>query len=185
MEFKTISNGVFTVGNFMTKEECEEWISFSEQMGYEEAKISMGSQQVMNKSIRNNERLIYDNLVLARELWERIKPFTPKETAHGIAHGLNERFRFYKYFPGQEFKLHQDGSFMRNIHEWSSFTFMIYLNEDMKGGETKFIESVIQPKTGMALIFKHELVHAGLPVSEGVKYVLRTDIMYRRKTSIL
>ncbi len=62
-------------------------------------------------------------------------------------------------------------------------TFMIYLNEDMKGGETKFIECDIKPETGKALIFIHELLHEGAPVLEGVKYVLRTDVMYRRKWS--
>ncbi|MGK0390517.1 MAG: prolyl 4-hydroxylase [Maribacter sp.] len=58
---------------------------------------------------------------------------------------------------------------------------MVYLNKNMKGGETRFIESTIQPKIGKALIFRHGLVHEGCPVLEGVKYVLRTDIMYRRK----
>lgn len=141
----------------------------------------MGRQQVINKSIRNNERLIYDNHELANDLWNKIQPYVPEETVHGYACGLNERLRFYKYFPDQQFRPHQDGSFMRNIHEWSSFTFMIYLNDDMSGGETKFIETTIIPKTGTALIFRHELVHEGCPVIEGIKYVLRTDVMYRRK----
>lgn len=184
MDFKVISNGVFTVSNFMSVEECEKWISFSESTGFEEAAINMGSKQIINKKIRNNERLIHDNLDLANELWQRVQPFTPKETVNGVADGLNERFRFYKYFPGQQFRMHQDGSFIRNIHEWSSFTFMVYLNDNMKGGETQFIESTIQPEQGKALIFKHELSHAGCPVIEGIKYVLRTDIMYRRKTKI-
>ncbi|MGK0390516.1 MAG: prolyl 4-hydroxylase [Maribacter sp.] len=106
MEYKVVSNGVFTVDNFMSDEECEKWIAFSEKMGYEEAKINMGSAQVMNKSIQNNERLIHDSQSMADELWERIQPFTPKETVNGYALGLNERFRFYKYFPGQQFRLH-------------------------------------------------------------------------------
>lgn len=181
MEYKEIANGIFTVDGFMSEEECQKWITFSEEEGYEEARISMGFAQVMNKSIRNNERLIYDSQNMAEELWERIQPFIPQETVNGYALGLNERFRFYKYFPRQQFRMHQDGSFIRNIHEWSSFTFMIYLNEDMKGGETRFIVETITPKTGKALIFRHELAHEGCPVLEGVKYVLRTDVMYRRK----
>jgi hypothetical protein len=31
----------------------------------------------------------------------------------------------------------------------------------------------------MALIFLHSLYHEGSEVTQGVKYVLRTDIMYR------
>jgi len=182
MEFKEITGGVFTISSFMSKDECEKWIAFSEEKGYEEAKVSMGQkEQVLNKSVRNNERLIYDNIELERELWNRIKEFVPKETLYGTAMGLNERFRFYKYFPGQQFKPHQDGSYIRNIHEWSSYTFMIYLNEVKEGGATKFATREITPETGKALIFRHELIHEGCPVLKGIKYVLRTDIMYKRK----
>lgn len=184
MDFKVVQNGIFTVDNFMSEAECKQWIQFSEDTGYEEAKINAGGQQVLNQSIRNNERLIYDSVELAVELWERIKEFVPPETTFGKAIGLNERFRFYKYFPGQQFKPHQDGSYLRNKHEWSSFTFMIYLNEDMTGGETRFLNCSIEPKTGKALIFKHELIHEGCPVIEGMKYVLRTDVMYRRKSLV-
>ncbi len=181
MKFKEVSNGVFTVNEFLSTEECKQWIQFSEETGYEMAKITIGKEQVLNQSVRNNERLIYESVELATELWERVKEFVPSETVYGRKYGLNERFRFYKYFPGQQFRLHQDGSFYRNIHEWSSYTFMVYLNEKMKGGATRFTNCSVQPETGKALIFKHELLHEGCPVLEGVKYVLRTDVMYRRK----
>ncbi len=181
MTYHVITPDIFTVNHFMTEKECQDWIAFSEKKGYETAKISVGREQVLNTKIRNNERLIYDDIDLARELWERVKEFIPAETDFGYAIGLNERFRFYKYFPKQQFKPHKDGSFIRNIHEWSSYTFMIYLNEAMTGGETKFTHHSINPKTGTALIFRHSLVHEGCPVIEGIKYVLRTDVMYRRK----
>jgi prolyl 4-hydroxylase len=58
---------------------------------------------------------------------------------------------------------------------------MIYLNDAFEGGETKFNKCSIEPATGKALIFRHELLHEGCPVITGIKYVLRTDIMYRRK----
>lgn len=181
MQFTDYNNGIFTVDNFFSKEECLHWIQKSEALGYEEAQVTMGRKQIMRKDIRNNERLIYDNEELAASLWERIEPFVPQETHLGRACGLNERIRFYKYHPGQEFKPHQDGSFIRSFYEWSSYTFMVYLNEDMEGGETKFTQQSIQPQTGKALIFKHELLHQGCPILSGLKYVLRTDIMYRRK----
>ena len=58
---------------------------------------------------------------------------------------------------------------------------MVDLNEEMKGGATKFIYHEVQPETGMALVFPHHLVHEGAVVEEGIKYVLRSDVMYRRK----
>ena len=36
------------------------------------------------------------------------------------------------------------------------------------------------PREGTALIFNHDTLHEGLPVTAGVKYILRTDIMFHR-----
>ena len=36
------------------------------------------------------------------------------------------------------------------------------------------------PKTGTALIFNHDTLHEGRPVTMGTKYIIRTEIMYRR-----
>ncbi|MEM8909719.1 MAG: 2OG-Fe(II) oxygenase, partial [Bacteroidota bacterium] len=164
MKAKDFGNGIWTIAGFFSKGECEDWINKSEELGYEAAKVNRGKQQVLLKTVRNNERLIYESEDLAQELWARVQRFVPPTTVYGIACGLNERFRFYKYQPGQVFRPHQDGSFIRHIHEWSSFTFMIYLNEDMVGGETKFNTCSIQPTTGKALIFRHELMQEGSEV---------------------
>jgi hypothetical protein len=38
----------------------------------------------------------------------------------------------------------------------------------------------VAPRRGTALLFQHMLLHEGSVVHEGVKDVLRTDVMYRR-----
>ena len=38
----------------------------------------------------------------------------------------------------------------------------------------------VTPKEGTALVFNHDTLHEGLPVSNGVKYIIRTEIMYHR-----
>lgn len=45
-----------------------------------------------------------------------------------------------------------------------------------------FTEEVcfVRPKEGTALVFNHDTLHEGLPVTDGVKYILRTEVMYRR-----
>lgn len=182
MEAIKLAEDIFCIKDFFTKEECEEYIEFSEKQGYELAKINMGfREQVVNTSVRNNERVIYDDEALAEELWLKVKPFVIPETKYGVACGLNERFRFYKYLPKQYFRLHKDGSFIRNTKEWSAYTLIIYLNDDLEGGDTTFPQFSVKPKAGAAIIFKHNILHAGEPVLSGVKYILRTDIMYRRK----
>ena len=58
---------------------------------------------------------------------------------------------------------------------------MLYLDEGFAGGATTFLdwERVVVPRTGAALVFQHFLLHEGSVVEAGVKYVLRTDAMYR------
>lgn len=56
-------------------------------------------------------------------------------------------------------------------------------SETIKGGATTLItlnENII-PQKGMLLLFDHKILHAGQSVTTGVKYVLRTDVMYRLK----
>jgi len=95
--------------------------------------------------------------------------------------GANERFRCYRYDIDQRFAPHYDGAFIRNDTERSHLTFMVYLNEGFGGGATEFHDFgiTVVPKTGMALLFQHFLLHEGCFVTSGLKYALRTDVMYR------
>ncbi|CAF0866837.1 unnamed protein product [Rotaria sordida] len=65
-------------------------------------------------------------------------------------------------------------------------TIQLYLNEGFQGGETTFVHfwdstknvSSI-PRTGMVLVFQHDLLHEGAPLRKGRKYTVRTDVMYK------
>ncbi len=174
------SDIIWTIDNFLSEKACEDLILFSEQKGYEEAKVSLPNGAKMIKGIRNNYRLLYKDHTLADKYWKLLQEFCPKKIENSVAIGLNEQFRFYKYESSQRFKRHIDGRFKRNEQEESRITFMLYLNDDFVGGETKFNNATIVPKAGTALCFIHEQKHEGCPVTEGTKYVLRTDVMYRR-----
>jgi prolyl 4-hydroxylase len=180
---KTIQlrKNIYLIDNFWSPERCEDFIRKTETIGYEPATIETENGPRLVDFIRNNNRVIYKDFPLAQDLWLELKPYAPLEIGDSIAIGLNELFRFYKYQPGQQFKKHRDQSYIRNNEEASYFTFMIYLNNDFKGGATTFDDLVITPKKGSALIFYHSLEHEGSEVLEGVKYVLRTDIMFRLK----
>lgn len=171
-----IPNKIITIDDFLTPEECENLINLSENLIYEKAKIDIGK---VVTEVRNNERVFYESKDLAKELFEKAKTYLVPKIGNSIVLELNELFRFYKYEKGHYFKGHQDGNFIRNDKEASYFTFLIYLNENYEGGETNFIEHKITPKTGTLLVFFHKLYHEGNEVTEGKKYVLRTDVMYR------
>lgn len=169
------------VEDFFTLEECTELIQIGEEMGFQESLIKTKEGEVMDKSIRDNDRVVFDDPKLANELWEKIKSEIP-DIDDWKPYGLNERLRYYRYKDGQQFKPHVDGSFKRGEGDLSLITMLIYLNEEFEGGETTFVLDFLQikPKTGMVLLFDHKLMHTGRPVTKGVKYVLRTDVMYKK-----
>ncbi len=176
---------IFVVHDFLTPEECAAFIVESEQEGYGDAPIMMGGKPILMKDVRNNERVIHDDVPLAAKLFERVRPFLPAQRGKWSLTGLNERFRYYRYDPGQAFAPHYDGSFRRGNGEESLLTFMIYLNDGYKGGNTRFyrdndqLKVDVAPRQGMALVFDHLQLHEGAPVISGRKYVLRTDVMFR------
>ncbi len=176
-----LSSDVFTIENFFSENECNNYLEHYENITFEEAKISIDGQQIINKNIRNNDRFLFFDKNLANNLWTKIQEFIPQKVGFYKALELNEMFRVYKYSPGQRFKMHIDGSFKRNLNEESLFSFLIYLNDDFEGGETEFRKLfTISPKKGTALVFKHRMRHEGKEIVSGIKYVLRTDIMYKR-----
>jgi len=175
---------IFVIRRFLTPEECGAFVARSEQAGYEEATITTSSGSVMAKEIRDNARLIVDDVALANEWSQRGGKFLPDRVSGSNFRGFNERFRFYRYDVGQKFAPHFDGFFRRDNGERSQLTFMVYLNSDFSGGETKFygedrqLRVAVRPESGMALVFVHLQLHEGAPVVSGRKYVLRTDVMY-------
>lgn len=174
---------IFTISGVLTPRECEEYIFFSEYRGYEAAKVSLPSGAKRIAGIRNNDRLIYTDDKLTEKIWQRVKGFFPAEIDGWQLLGLNEQWRFYRYDKGQRFNRHPDGRFRRNENEESRLTFMIYLNGNFEGGETEFDDFAISPEEGMALCFVHEHRHKGVAVTDGLKYVLRSDVMYGRSHS--
>lgn len=174
-----LDKDVFIVENFLNEQECREFIRRSEDIGYEEAMVQMHGRQVMMKNIRDNSRVMFKDYQLADQIFNKIKAFCPQEIGNASLFGLNEMFRFYKYEPGQKFSRHRDGSYQRNAEEFSILTLLIYLNEDFEGGETCFGDFDFKPETGTALVFNHRVLHQGNELIKGVKYVLRTDIMYQ------
>lgn len=149
------------------------------------APITTARGQVLNTNIRNNERVIFEDAPLARELFEETRAAIPESLDGGTLVGYNERFRGYRYRDGQRFAPHFDGAYFRPDtplgREGSQLTVLFYLNDGFEGGETNIVdyEVVIAPKKGSVLFFTHAILHEGCAVTRGTKYVLRSDAMYR------
>ncbi len=167
-----LAEGIFSVPTFLTPDECERHISAAKVAGFEPATIASSSGAVREPLIRNNDRIITDDEALSAAIWARLASHVPRFMNGRQAWGLNERWRFYRYHPGQQFAGHVDAPFVRANGEKSLLTLLLYLNDDFEGGETTFSDLVIQPELGMALLFRHELFHGGRPLLRGTKYVL-------------
>jgi len=203
------------IQNVFTPDECDRLIARSEEQGYENAFVnSRGKAQILLSQVRNNDRSIIDDPVTAEEIWTRIrtkvndnndlmtaswansvKPrmgFKKNNSRERRAVGLNERLRFLRYDQGTFFASHYDGNYTRRNEagaerngETSFVTMMLYLNEDFRGGSTRFVRNdcdkvgvAVTPRTGMVLLFQHDIYHEGAPLISGRKYAIRSDVMY-------
>jgi Rps23 Pro-64 3,4-dihydroxylase Tpa1-like proline 4-hydroxylase len=178
--------------NVFTKEECDTLIKLSEKIpeNYEIAKISYDDEQILDTSYRNNQRWLNFDKKLAETFFEKIKSYIPIEFEGNPVSCLNERLSFLKYSPGEYFKAHEDGYYIRpDNSEMSYITVQIYLNDlnEEDGGATTFIQDTnnriyqdysVIPKVGRVLLFEHELEHEGSILKNGLKYCIRTDVMY-------
>jgi hypothetical protein len=173
-----LSDDIFTVMGYFSAIECDGYIRLSESLGFGDAPTSTFGGPVMAKELRDNARIMLDDPALAQPVRERARPYISAELGDHRACGMNERFRFDRYDPGQTFRWHRDGSFERPGGQRIRLTLMVYLNDEFEGDETRFEQATIRPMAGMALFFVHHLLHEGAGVIRGRKHVMRTDAMY-------
>jgi prolyl 4-hydroxylase len=179
---------VWTIPDVLDFDECADLIEKIEEMGPELATVDRPEGHVIDTKTRNSGRVIFDDRALADKIFAKAishprREGIPKELRGMKRVGLNERFRCYRYRHGEYFGMHYDGAFVRNEKEQSLLTFMVYLNggEGLIGGQTNFpkLEHVIEPAPGLALVFQHRILHEGVRVQSGTKYVVRSDVMYQ------
>jgi len=175
-----LADGIFTIDKFLSEEQCQEFIAMSESIGYKPADVDMHGERKMFTVIRNNERVDVDSESISEELWQRLSLLNVPFVDDNVAFGVTPYLRFYRYKGEQKFNMHKDGS--KEFKENHTFyTMLIYLNTLSGSGATRFREPdlYVYPEAGKALIFRHDLWHAGMPVGDSVKYVLRGDILFR------
>ncbi len=144
-------------------------------------------------SYRNNERYWEDNDVLADSLFKKTVLLCDgqneiSKSVKGFC-SLNSRLRFCKYSKGHIFNVHRDGVYHKSDNEKSNMTFLLYLNDDYEGGETKFYKNkcdkipsyIYKAKKGDLLIFNHDIWHEGSAVQSGEKYILRSDLIFKNR----
>jgi len=192
----------FTVEGVLSLAECRSLIAAAESAGFSQAFVNEGrGQEVLDLEARNSDRCIIDDEPFAARLFQRLRSSMPESVMDSSGGkwrlvSLNERLRLLRYKVGHSFKRHMDGHFTRS-GERSFFTVILYLNDgeeacsaaEFFGGRTTFwghaegdpaTDSMlnVEPRAGRALVFEHQLIHEGEEIRRGVKYALRTDVMF-------
>lgn len=178
----------FVVREAVSPQVCERLIASAELRGIAVTGVEYPP------SYRSNDRLVFDDPVLATWLYGLLGSQLPNELSDdsGTWHrvGLNTRFRVCRYEGGQSFRIHQDGAHTVGEDIASRLTCQLYLNSahEFSGGATRFYAArhgdllgVVRPECGTVIVFDHQLWHDGEAVPAGCKYVLRTDVLYRRE----
>ena len=198
-----IHKGVFSIPHFLSTHECKDIIQLTEQRGF----TLTDQRETRYAAHRRNGRIQCQSPELANILYQRIKTLFPSiidETMGTTSRtltsvGLNSNFRFYKYEVGDRFGMHIDDSVDQSTEHGdgalTAYTLLIYLNGDLQGlqgGATNFYDGDVpkktklivsfEPKEGAALVHEHYptcMLHEGAAVTQGCKYLMRTDVVYR------
>ena len=155
---KTIDGvpGTYQLLNVLSTDECARLVEMTESMGY------LGDAAVtLPRSIRHNDNAtwIADDET-NQIIWARCASGLQDE--EGIlngrrALGLNARYRFYRYGPGDYFGPHTDGAWpgsriidgelVANAYNdrYSMLTMLLFLSDGYEGGATQFLVSRSDP----------------------------------------
>ncbi|CAM8900577.1 unnamed protein product [Rhodiola kirilowii] len=196
---------LFTIPNFFTPVESKAFIKVAESVGFVH-QGSLGP--AYGEAFRDNDRMSVNDPELADTIWQSglSKLFTDIKIRRKVAVGLNPNIRLYRYKTGQRFGRHIDESVDLGGGKQTHYTLLIYLSggtrskgkkesstekdtllEPLIGGETVFYGSrnslvaEVAPVEGMALLHIHGdkcLLHEGQNVAKGIKYVLRSDVVF-------
>ncbi|KAL9240411.1 hypothetical protein vseg_014636 [Gypsophila vaccaria] len=199
------SNDLITVPAYFTPPESKAFIKVAESLGF----LHQGSLgPAHGEAYRDNDRISVNNSSLADVMWEAglNKLFDDIKIRGKVAVGLNPNIRFYRYKAGQRFGRHIDESVDLGDGKHTYYTLLIYLSggsksngksdgksvgdaERLVGGETVFygsrnrVVAEVAPEEGMALVHIHGdkcMLHEARNVTKGVKYVLRSDVIFAK-----
>jgi hypothetical protein len=72
-----MAEDIYTARQVYSLRECQEFIDLSEEIGYQDAPISMFGAEVRRPDVRNNARVILDDEELAEKIWRRALSHVP------------------------------------------------------------------------------------------------------------
>ncbi|ORZ31180.1 hypothetical protein BCR44DRAFT_36412 [Catenaria anguillulae PL171] len=192
---------LFVIEHALPAHVCTALIDAAESYGFAPAEKNLRPKKGF--AFRDSGRIaLPGHLDLTKRLESILLPVIEKSVLHPDSgaqpSALYNLIRLYKYERGQSFGCHYDDSVSVPAQGGgrTEYTLLVYLSggqEDkanaLAGGETVFyhpdskrkVVASVAPIQGRALLHRHGhacLLHEGAAVEKGVKYVLRSDVIY-------
>lgn len=175
---------VYTIENFLSPRECDKLIESAQ------GKMSLSplTSPTGDKNFRDSETCYFEkNNDFHKYIDQKIS------SKIGLSDNFSESSQIQHYRVGNQFKPHHDFFHPHDFENYAgknshykgqrTWTFTVYLNDVVEGGETEFVEMglKIKPKRGMAVVWNNLLengdtnqrtLHCGKPVIRGEKYII-------------
>ncbi|EPS68878.1 hypothetical protein M569_05890, partial [Genlisea aurea] len=197
---------LFTIPSYFTVSESKAFIAAAESIGFvHQGSLGPAKGEAFrdNDRISVNDPVLCRNIWEAG----LDQAFSGFKISGKVAVGLNPNIRFYRYTSGQQFGCHIDESVDLGEGKRTYYTLLIYLSGSpgkaemsvksngteasegglISGGETVFygrrnaVVAEVSPTEGLALLHIHGnkcMLHEARPVIKGIKYVLRSDVVF-------
>lgn len=165
---------------FLSKEECKKLIEIIENQELIPSPLAKDNRNIQNIRTSTTSSLKWTNPDIYK-LFLKIANHLSLPPERG------EKLQGQKYLPGQFFKPHVD-AFREPMYDRIKasgnrvHTLMIYLNDDMEGGQTNFplLDKSFKPEIGMALdwpnmengVILENSLHEGSEIKKGTKYII-------------
>lgn len=175
---------IFTIEDFISEAECNYLCTIIEKNSTRSTVAGYGTEaSVIDPGRTSSTTSIESTDPIVNIIEERMSSLL------NIPREKGETFQGQIYTEGQEFKHHfdwftDDGWVNHCLSSGQrTWTFMVYLNDVEKGGETDFpeIKKRFKPKRGMAVVWKNSdgkgtettaALHSGMPVKKGKKIII-------------
>jgi prolyl 4-hydroxylase len=178
-ETRALSESPWAVAceSFLTEPECAYLKAALEPELQPSMVVDPASGRMVPHPIRTSDGAIFgvfsEDLVVSA-INRRIAALSGTRLAQG------EPLQLLRYRPGAEYRAHMDA--LPSEPNQRVMTALVYLSDDYEGGETRFLRTGLdfRGRAGDALLFRNARadgspdpmsLHAGLPVTKGVKYV--------------
>ena len=198
----------FLIKNIFTKDECKNIIEAAENTGFEYRQFEGENKDSASCVVESKDfaACVFDrikHIVPEKSYYDAglgivLSDLNSDELIinyWGQLTTINSSIRVERYNSNQRLKMHRDGlvAVKDQPQTYTIFAVLIYLNDEYEGGFTRFAVSKnpknpmdlyeyldLKANTGSALVFRHEILHAGSPITnDATKYILRLDLGYK------